>query len=104
MIELVVLGALAFVALMVLGILGTVFSLFFTLVVLPFKLIGFLLKGVLAVVFLGPVLLVLGFVGLFVLGAGLIALLTPLLPFALLGLGIWWLLKRRNQATATPAP
>ena len=103
MIELVVGGAILLAVLVFLGVIGAVLSLVFTLVLLPFKLIGFLFKSAVALVLLVPFLLVLGIVGVLALGAGLIALFLPLLPFALLGLGIWWLMKRRQQAAA-PAP
>ena len=99
MAELVVGGALLLAALVCLGVIWFVASLVFSLVLLPFKLIGFLLKGVAALLFL-PVLLVLGLVGILVFGAGMIALLVPALPLLLLGLGIWWLVKRRQQPAA----
>lgn len=100
MAELVVGGALVLAAVVALGVLWTVFSLFFWLVLLPFKLLGFLFKG-LAILLLVPILLVLGLVGFLVLGAGMIAFLAPVFPFVLLGLGIWWLMKRRHQPAAT---
>ena len=100
MAELLVGGVLLLVALMVLGVIGFVFSLVFSLVLLPFKLLGFLFKGLAGLVLL-PVLLVLGLVGALVFSAGLIALLAPCLPLVLIGLGIWWLVKRREQPAAS---
>ena len=99
MAELVVGGALLFAALVFLGVIGFVVSLVFTLVLLPFKLFGFLLKGVFALLLL-PFLLVLGLVVALVFGAGMIAFLAPALPLVLLGFGIWWLVKRRQQPAA----
>jgi len=75
--ELVVGGALVFAALMLLGVIWTMVSLVFWLVLIPFKLLGFLFKGVAAL------------------------LLLPALPLVLLGLGIWWLMKRRHPPAAT---
>ena len=99
MVELVVGGALLFVALMFLGVIGFVISLFFSLVLLPLKLFGFLLKGAAALLLL-PFLMVLGLVIALVVGAGVIAFMAPLLPVALVCLGIWWLVKRRQQPAA----
>jgi hypothetical protein len=96
-VELVVGGALLFGALVLLGVIGFLISLVFSLVLLPFKLFGFLLKGA-AVLLLVPFLLVAGLVGMVVLSAGMIAFLVPALPLVLLGLGIWWLVKRRQPA------
>jgi hypothetical protein len=99
-VELVVGGALLLAALMFLGVFGFVVSIFFTIFVLPFKLMGLLFKGFAALLLL-PVLLVQGFVGLLVFGAGMIALFAPAVPLLLLGLGIWWLVKRGRQPAAT---
>ena len=100
MVELVVGGALLLAALMFLGVIGFVVSLLVSLFVLPFQLLGFLFKGFAGLLLL-PVLLLLGFVGLLVFGAGMIALLAPAVPLVLLGLGIWWLVKRGRQPAAT---
>ena len=99
MAELVVGGALLLAALVFLGVIWFVVSLVFSLVLLPFKLFGFLLKGVAALLLL-PFLLVLGLVGILVFGAGMIAFLMPAFPLVLIGLGIWWLVKRRQQPAA----
>ena len=97
MAELLVGGVLFLTALMVLGIIGFVFSLVFSLVLLPLKLPGFMLRGVAALLLL-PILLVVGLVGVLVFGAGMIACLVPALPLLLIGLGVWWLVKRRQPA------
>ena len=102
MIELLVGGALVFAALVVLGVLWVVVSLVFTLVILPFKLLEFLFHGA-AALLLVPFFILLGLIGLFVFGAGMVALLVPAMPLVLLGLGIWWLMKRRQRNEA-PAP
>jgi hypothetical protein len=99
-VELVVGGALLFAALVFLGVFGFMVSLFFTLFVLPFQLLGLLFKGFAGLLLL-PILLVLGFVGLMVFAAGVIGLFTPLLPLVLIGLGVWWLVKRERRAATT---
>ena len=76
-------------------------SLVTALVLLPFKLLGFLFKGVAALLLL-PLMLVLGLVGFLLFGAGILVLLLPALPLVLLALGIWWLAKRRAQPAARP--
>ena len=101
MAELVVGGAIAFAALVFLGVVGAVVSLVFSLVLLPFKLLGFLFKGV-AALLLVPFALVLGLVGFLVFGAGILVLLVPAFPLVLLALGVWWLVKRREQPAARP--
>ncbi len=100
MVELVVGGVLLLVALMVLGVVGFVFSLVFSLILLPLQLLGFLFRG-LAGLLLLPVLMILGLVGFLVFGAGMIALLVPCLPLLLLGLGIWWLVRRGQHKAAS---
>jgi len=98
--ELVVGGVLLFAALVVLGVFGFIVSLLFSLLVLPFQLLGLLFKGFAWLLVL-PVLLVLGFVGLMVFAAGVIGLFTPLLPLMLIGLGIGWLVKRGRRPATT---
>ncbi len=100
MAELVVGGALVFAALMLLGVTWTVVSLVFWLVLIPFKLLGFLFKGVAALLLL-PFLLVLGLVGVLAFGAGVIVFLLPAFPLVLIGVGIWWLMRRRHSPAAT---
>jgi len=98
-IELVVGGALLLAALLFLGVIGFVISLVFSLFVLPFKLLGFFLKGAFALLLI-PCLMVLGFVCLLVFGAGMIAMLVPALPLVLIGVCVWWLVKRRDRPAA----
>jgi hypothetical protein len=92
-------GALLLAALFLVGVIGFVFSLVFSLVLLPLKLLGFLFRGVAALLFL-PVMFVLGLVCFIVFGAGMIAVMVPVLPLILIGFGIWWLTKRRHPAAA----
>jgi hypothetical protein len=94
--ELAVAGALALAALVFLGLIWAVVSLVFSIVLIPFKLIGFLLRGV-AALLLVPFMLALGLVGFLVFGAGMLLFLVPAFPLVLIALGIWWLVKRGRQ-------
>ena len=99
MIGLVVMGAVGLALFIAFGILGTVLSLVFSLVLLPFKLLGLAFRAVAFLVAL-PVILLLLIGGGLVFGTGVLLFLTPLFPLALIGLGVWWLLKR-GKHTAT---
>lgn len=104
MIELLVLGSLLLVAVVVIGTLATVGALIGGLVLLPFKLIGWVLKwvlGVAAFLVLGlPLLLVglaLGGVGLVV---GALFLVIPVLPFVAVAWLVWRLLRPKEPRPA----
>ena len=99
MAELLVGGMLVVASLVILGLIVSMISFVVWLVLLPFKLLGFLFQGVAALLLL-PFLLVLGFVGVLAFGVGLIAFLLPAMPLVLLALGIWWLVKRRQGPAA----
>ena len=101
MAELLVGGMLLVASLVILGVIVSMLSFVFWLVLLPFKLLAFLFQGLAALLLL-PFLLMLGFVGLLVFGVGLVAFLLPALPLVLLALGIWWLMKRRGDPVAAP--
>lgn len=94
MIELFVLAALGFTALIVIGALVSVFSLVGWFLWLPFKIIGWLFRGVALLIALPFVLLavVLGGFGM-LLGVGVL-FLPLLLPFAMIGGFLWWLFRR----------
>ncbi len=79
MAELVVGGAIALAALVFIGVIWAVVSLVFSLVLLPLKLLGFLFKGV-AALLLVPFMLVLGLVGVLVFGAGMLVFLRTRPP------------------------
>lgn len=116
MIELVVV-ALVVMALLVLPfmLIGAIVKLFFGLVLLPFKLVGMVFKIVFGI--LGGILgLFFGiFGGIFRLlfkGAAIllglpillfVALVIPLLPFVIIGLGIWLVTRSRRRSTVLRA-
>jgi hypothetical protein len=101
MLELFALGVVLFVGLAVAGVLWAALSLVGWILFLPFKLLGLVFKGF-AFLFALPFLLLAGFIGVLCFGAGLLVFMVPVLPFALLAVGAWLLLRRRPRSTATP--
>lgn len=101
MLSLLALGAFAFVALAVLGLLWAVASFVCWILFLPFKLLGLAFKG-LGLLLMLPFLLIAGVVGALVFGVGVFAFLLPALPFILVVLAIVWLM-RRGRSEASPA-
>ena len=101
MLELIVFGALGFCAIVVIGTLMAAASLFGWLVWLPFRIMGFALRGAglllaLPFVFVGGVLLAVA------LGIGAVFLFVPFLPLALLVLGIaGWVRHSHRRRAAT---
>lgn len=86
-----------------LGIAFSVLSLVMWVLFLPFKLIALSYK-LLATLLLLPFLLIIAVFGAVVFGMGaVLLLLPPLLPFALLAWGIWWLVKRNRSGVTTQA-
>jgi len=99
MFELLVAGAIAVAGVAVLGLLWAVVALVCWVLVLPFKLLGLVFRGA-AVLLAVPFLLIAGFIGLLVFGAGVLAFMMPALPLVLLILGVVWLVRRRSRSTA----
>ena len=96
MFELIVFAAFAFTTLIVVGVLISVFSVAGWFLWLPFKIIGWILRGVGMLIALPFILLActLGGFGM-LLGAGVLAL--PLFPLAIIGGILWWLFHRRGH-------
>jgi len=101
-VELVILVALAFAAVVVFGVLASVFGLVMWLVFLPFRILGWLFNGI-ALLFALPFLAVFGVIAALAVGAGLIMFLIPFFPIALVALGAWWLVRRNRRSVAAPA-
>jgi hypothetical protein len=99
-IELIVLAALAFAAVIVVGVLTSVFGLVMWLVFLPFRLVGWMLQG-LGFLLALPFILIFGVIAVLALGAGVLMFMLPVIPFALIALGAWWLVRRRPASTAS---
>ena len=97
--EFLVLGVLAFSALLVLAVLGSVFGMVMWLIFLPFRIIGWLLH-VAGFLLALPFLVVFGVIALLTVGAGMVMFLVPLLPLALLIAGAIWLVRRNRRSVA----
>ncbi|HEY3216594.1 MAG TPA: hypothetical protein VGK93_08895 [Candidatus Eisenbacteria bacterium] len=90
------LAALGFAGVLVLGVLAMVLW----VVLLPFKILGLALRGIAMLLWL-PVLLLFGVLGAVIFGFGALIFFFPLVPFALLALLVWWLMRRKNRSSAT---
>jgi hypothetical protein len=100
-VELLVLAALGFAALVILGVLASVASMVWWMIALPFTLLRWTFK-LLAAVFMLPFILLFGLIGVAVFGAGaLFFFLLPALPFLLIVWGVWALMKKRHPAHVT---
>ena len=99
--ELLVLAALAFAAIVVFGVLASVFSIVMGLIALPFRIVGWLLHGALALLAI-PFMIVFAIVAVVVFGAGMLFMFVPALPIVALVFLAFWLV-RRNQRHATAA-
>lgn len=93
MIELIVMAAVAFAALLVVGALAAGLSLIF----LPFQIMGWIFKGLGLLLFI-PLMLAFAFVGVLVFGVGLLFFLVPFVPLIL----VVWLLWRALRRPAAP--
>lgn len=101
--ELLVLAALAFAAVVVFGVLASVFSIVLGLIALPFRIIGWLLHGTLALLAI-PFLIVFAIAGVLVFGAGLLFILVPALPIVALAFLAFWLVRRNQRHAAATQP
>jgi hypothetical protein len=99
-IELVVLAVLALTAVLVFGVLASVLGMVVWLVFLPFRIVGWMLKG-LGFLLALPFILLFGVIAVLALGAGVLMFMLPVIPFALIALGAWWLVRRRPASTAS---
>jgi len=98
-IELVVLGVLAFCAFVVFGALFCAASMVGWILVLPFRLVGWLFRGLGLLVAL-PLFIIVMVVGALVLGVGAVIAFVPIIPIVLLALGVAWLVRRVVQRPA----
>ena len=96
MFELIVFAGLAFATLIVVGVLISVFSVVGWFLWLPFKILGWVLRGIGMMIALPFILLALMLGGFgMLLGAGVLVL--PLFPLAAIGALVWWFFHRRPQ-------
>jgi len=100
--ELLVIGFAGLVALAVLSAIGGLAAFILWLVVLPFRLLAFVFKGLVALLFI-PLFLVIGLVVAAAVGLPvLLFVLLPVMPLVLLMAGIVWLAKKGvGRAAAT---
>ena len=102
MVELLVLGTLAFTAVVVFGVLASVFGLVMWLIFLPFRIMGWLFQGI-ALLLALPFVAIFGVIAILVFGAGMLMFLIPFFPIALIALCAWWLVRRNQRSAATVA-
>ena len=99
MIELFVLGVLGIVALALCGLFVAGISLVLWVLFLPFRILGFVLRGVgflLAI----PFMLVFGLLGVVIFGFGGLIFLVPFVPFALIAFLVWRWMRGRPRAVS----
>ena len=96
MIGLIVLAALAFAAFLVVGTLVAAGSLVLWVLTLPFRLFGFLLRGVGLIIAL-PFLVLGGLIAAIGVGIGALFLFVPIVPLVLLALFVAWLVRRSSR-------
>jgi hypothetical protein len=98
-VELIVTAIVGMIVLSIVAVLVAGLSFLFWVVFLPFRLLGWVFKG-LGLLLLLPVLLLVGGVAMLVFGVGAFGLLLPLAPFVLLGFLLWRLVRGRSSARA----
>jgi hypothetical protein len=98
-IELFVLGVLGLVALAVCGLFVAGLSLVMWVVFLPFRILGFLFRG-LGLVLALPFMLIFGILGLVIFGLGGLLFLVPFAPLALIAFLIWRWMRGRPRAVS----
>ncbi len=100
MVELLVLGTLAFAAFVAFAVLASVLGLVVWLVFLPFRIVGWLFHGF-ALLLALPFVALFGVIAVLVFGAGMLMFLLPFVPIALVALGAWWLVRRTQRSAAS---
>lgn len=102
MVEILVLGVFALTALFIFAVLASVFGVVMWAILLPFRILGWMLKGA-AFLLAVPFVAVFGLVAFLVLGAGMLVFFVPFLPLALIALAAWWLVRRNRRSAASVA-
>ena len=100
MVELLVLGTLLVVGVTVFAVLASVFGAACWLLFLPFRILGWVIKGF-ALVLALPFVAIFGVIAFVAAGGAMLMFLAPLLPFALIALGAWWLVRRKVRPAAS---
>ena len=98
MIEMFVFAGLAFTALIVVGVLISVFSVVGWFLWLPFKILGWALRAI-GLLIAAPFILIGCMLGGFGLLLGTGVMILPLFPLIAVGGILWWLFHKRGPAT-----
>ena len=99
MIELMVLGFVGLIALVVVGLFASVLSFICWVLFLPFQILGWVFRG-LGALLAFPFVLLFAIIGAVIFGFGALLFLLPVVPLALMVALIWWLFSRRSKPTA----
>ncbi len=94
------LGFLSLLAIGLFGLCAAVVSLVLWVVLMPFRLIGFLFKG-LGFVLALPFLALFAVLGVVIFGVGALIFFVPVVPFALLAFLLWRWMRGRPRATVS---
>ena len=100
MVEFIIFAVMALTVLLVCTLLASVFGLVLWMVFLPFRIMGWILQAF-ALLLMLPIIAVVGLFGFAVVGAGVLMFLLPVIPFVLIALGAWWLVRRKPASTAS---
>lgn len=100
MFEFLALTVLAVAGVLVFGVLFSLGSLVLWLILLPFKLLALVFRG-LAFLFVLPFMLLIGIIGLVIFGFGFAVFFLPVLPLIGVVALVWWLVKRSSPAPTT---
>lgn len=96
MVELIAIAAVGFTALIVIGVLLSVFSVVGWFLWLPFKIIGWMFRFV-GLLFALPFILIAGLLGGFGLLLGTGFMVLPLLPLLAIGAIAYWIFRDRSR-------
>jgi hypothetical protein len=100
LIELMVTGLIALVIVAFLGLFAAGISVVLWVVFLPFRLVGWLFKG-LGFLLALPFMLLFGALGVLIFGFGALVFLIPFAPFVLLAFMLWRWMRGRPRATVS---
>ena len=100
MIEMLGLGLLALVAIAVVSLFAAGLSVALWMVFLPFRILGWLFKGIGFLLAL-PFMLLFGALGFLIFGFGAFVFLVPFAPFVLLVFLLWRWMRGRPRATVS---
>lgn len=100
LIGMLVLGLTTLMIMAVVGLVVAGFSLVMWIVLLPFRFLGLVFKG-LGLLFALPFMLLFGAIGALIFGLGAFVFLVPFLPFVLLAFLLWRWIRGRPRVTVS---